>query len=74
MKQRLTDELSRIAEIDEKAANGYQRIHENEKRVLELSKKILCLVMKNKASLPNSEVLRTLKKRMPLCIVITLLI
>ncbi|MFJ6908661.1 exonuclease SbcC [Ligilactobacillus ruminis] len=38
MKQRLTDELSRIAEIDEKAANGYQRIHENEKRVLELSK------------------------------------
>ena len=74
MKQRLTDELSRIAEIDEKAANGYQRIHENEKRVLELQKKILCLVMKNKASLPNSEVLRTLKKRMPLCIVITLLI
>ncbi len=38
MKQRLTDELSRLAEIDEKAANGYQRIHENEKRVLELSK------------------------------------
>lgn len=38
MKQRLTEELDRIAELDEKAANGYQRIHENEKRVLELAK------------------------------------
>ena len=38
MKQRLTDELSRIEKKKKKAANGYQRIHENEKRVLELSK------------------------------------